>query len=248
MQEQILPITGLKVGKVAEAVLVCGDPARAEKTAAYLENSQLLSDQLEYRAFKGTYKGQEIVVCSHGVGSAGAAIAFEELISAGAKRLIRIGTCGGIQPTVTDGDLVIATSAIAHIGYAQEVAPPNFPAAADPHLVMALDTAAREHGHTYHLGMVITRDIFYGGVRTAYTPDYQILAEANVMAVEMECAALFIVGALRGVQTAAILAVDGNVLRAPESMDSYQPHRDIVADAVTAEIEIALAAVTNQHH
>jgi uridine phosphorylase len=56
----------------------------------------------------------------------------------------------------------------------------------------------------------------------------------------MECAALFLVGSLRGVQTAAILAVDGNVLSSGESMDSYEPHQQVVAQAVEAEIEIAL--------
>lgn len=243
MSEQILPITGLRVGVVPEAVLVCGDPARAQKTAAYLDKAVLLSDQREYRAFKGSLHGQPIAVCSHGVGAAGAAVAFEELIAAGAKQIIRIGTCGGIKQEVTDGDLVIATSAIAHIGYAREVAPPHYPAAADPALTVALRNAARASGHTYHMGMVITRDSFYSGVSTSDTPNYHTLAAANVMAVEMECAALFIVGALRGIQTAAILAVDGNVLKTPESMEGYKPHREIVAGAVEAEIKIALAAL-----
>lgn len=244
MSEQVLPITGLKIGEVPAAVLVCGDPARATKTAAYLEDAVLLSEQREYRAFRGTYQGTAVAVCSHGVGAAGAAVAFEELIAAGAKQIIRIGTCGGIKADVTDGDLVIATSAIANIGYAREVVPPHFPAAADPELTVRLLNTARQHGHPHHMGMVITRDTFYGGVATPFTPDYETLAEANVTAVEMECAALFIIGALRAIQTAAILAVDGNVLNTPESMDSYQPHRDVVAAAVQAEIEIALTTLT----
>ena len=63
------------------------------------------------------------------------------------------------------------------------------------------------------------------------------------MAVEMECAALFLVATLRGVQSAAILAVDGNVLEQGESMDTYEPHRQVVQDAVMAEIGIALRAL-----
>jgi uridine phosphorylase len=59
----------------------------------------------------------------------------------------------------------------------------------------------------------------------------------------MECAALFIVGSLRGVSTAAILAVDGNVLSGGESMDSYDPYQQIVAEAVEVEIQIALQAL-----
>lgn len=245
MSNQVLPITKLPVGQVPDLVLVCGDPDRAEKTAAFLQDATLVSRNREYHSYEGTFQGHRVMVCSHGVGAAGAAVAFEELIAAGAKKLIRIGTCGGIQPAVQDGDLVIATSAIANIGYVQEVAPPHFPAVADVELSMALRyaAAASDHAQTIHSGMVITRDAFYGGVETHLTPSYAMLAQANVTAVEMECAALFVVGSLRNVATAAILAVDGNVLQSKESMDGYKPHRQVVDDAVTAEIQIALAAL-----
>ena len=127
MSNQLLPITKLPVGAVPASVLVCGDPARAEKTAGFLQNPRLLSQNREYHSYIGEFQGEEVLVCSHGVGSAGAAIAFEELVAAGAKRMVRIGTCGGIMPKVKDGDLVIATSAIANIGYVQETVPPYFP-------------------------------------------------------------------------------------------------------------------------
>ncbi|MFW6183330.1 MAG: hypothetical protein ACOC8X_05995, partial [Chloroflexota bacterium] len=94
-----------------------------------------------------------------------------------------------------------------------------------------------------HTGIVLTNDHFYGGVETPETPHYPTMIEANVLAVEMECAALFLVGSLRGVQTGAILAVDGNVGQTGESMEEYDPHRDVVAEAVSAEIEIALRAL-----
>ena len=77
----------------------------------------------------------------------------------------------------------------------------------------------------------------------AGAPDYRVLSAANVLAVEMECAALFLVGSLRGVATAAILAVDGNVLVSAESMDSYQPGREVVAAAVEEAIGCALLAL-----
>jgi uridine phosphorylase len=71
------------------------------------------------------------------------------------------------------------------------------------------------------------------------------MSEANVQAVEMECAALFIVGSLRKVQTAAILVVDGNVLSAgSESMESYDPGHETVKEAVEASLIIALKTLT----
>ena len=242
---RILPITKLVVGEVPPLVLVCGDPARAEKSASFLKNSQLVSSNREFFSHRGTYRGEDVLVCSHGVGAPGAAIAFEELIAAGARQIIRIGTCGGIKGEVVSGDLVIATAAISDIGYARDVVPPNYPASADPFLTVSLHQATRSHtnGRQIHTGLIITRDTFYPGPGSFYTPSYETLAQGNVLAVEMECAALFIVGSLRRVRTAAILAVDGNVLAIPESMTDYNPDRTIVTQAVSDGIEIALDAL-----
>jgi uridine phosphorylase len=75
--------------------------------------------------------------------------------------------------------------------------------------------------------------------------DYQLMSEANVQAVEMECAALFVVGSLRKVQTAAILVVDGNVLSAgSEMMESSDPGHEKVKQAVEAALLIALRTLT----
>jgi len=242
MEKKQLPITGLIVGSVSEAVLVCGDPARATKTAEFLTNAALLSENREYRAYRGQFGDMDVTVCSHGVGAAGAAVAFEELIAAGGKRLIRIGSCGGIQPQINSGHLIIATAAVQHTGYGRETVPEGYPAVASPELVLSLQQAAKTaaYAHPIHSGIVITRDNFYAGVTTPHTPDYGVMQQANVLAVEMECAALFLVGSLRGVQTGAILAVDGNVLSSGESMESYDPHREVVAQAIEAEIQIAL--------
>jgi uridine phosphorylase len=246
--EERLPITGLLQGAVPPAVIVCGDPARAEKTARYLKNVEVLGKQREYHVYRGMFRFESqqdvpVAVASHGVGAPGAAIAFEELIAAGARRLIRVGTCGGLQPEIADGDLVVATGAVDSTGYGRVTVPAGYPAVADPILTGALLRATNGRDHPYHSGIVLTVDGFYKGVATPQAPDYQALSQARVVAVEMECAALFIVASLRGVQSAAILAVDGNVLEEAESMDSYDPHRQVVRDAVAAEIEIALQAL-----
>lgn len=239
-----LPITGLPVGQVPAAFLVCGDPQRAAAVAERLEEVAVLSERREYHAYSGTYNGAAVAVCSHGVGAPGAAIAFEEIMAAGGRRLIRVGTCGGLQPDVRDGHLVIATAAVDRTGYGRLSVPEGYPAVADFRLVQALVREAKRRQATAHAGIVLTSDGFYGGVETPHTPHYATLSRARVLAVEMECSALFLIGALRGVQSAAILAVDGNVLEEKESMDSYDPHRQVVKNAIAAEIEIALRAVT----
>jgi len=243
MNERRLPITGLVVGSVSLPVIVCGDPGRATKIAHYLEDAELLTDQREYRAYRGRYEDTEVTVCSHGIGAPGAAIAFEELIEAGGRQIIRVGTCGSLQPDIDSGHLVIATAAVQNTGYGRETVPEGYPAVADFDLSLALRRSAIDSGHPHQSGIVTTGDNFYKGVKTSHTPDYQILSSAKVLAAEMECAALFIIGSLRGVQTAAILAVDGYLLEAEESMETYAPHRDVVVAAVDAEIKIALNAL-----
>ncbi len=245
MTLQELPITNLPVGRVHARVIVCGDPARADRIAERLDNATLLSSKREYRAHNGTYRGVPITVCSHGIGAAGAAIAFEELIVAGARTLIRVGTCGGLQPDIQPGHLVIATAAVQNTGYGREVVPEGYPAVASAAAALALQIAAESTDRETRTGIVLSRDSFYPGVNVATAPDYRVMSSANVLAVEMECAALFIVGSLRAAQTAAILAVDGNVLEAAESVDGYKPGRDVVHQAVDAAISAALEALCN---
>jgi uridine phosphorylase len=245
MPKDILPITGLPIGRVPASVIVCGDPGRASKTAELLDKATLLSENREYRCYTGRYNDQEVAVCSHGIGAPGAAIAFEELVAAGARRLLRAGTCGGLQPGIKSGDLVVVTAAVDSTGYGRETVPAGYPAAADPGLTLALMKYARQSGQTTYSGPVLTQDNFYRGVDVAGHLNYQVMSEANVQAVEMECAALFIVGSLRKVQTAAILVVDGNVLSAgSESMESYDPGHETVKEAVEAALIIAHKTLT----
>lgn len=238
-----LPITGLPVGRVSPAVLVCGDPARADRVAERLEGAALLSHRREYRAYLGHHRGQAITVCSHGVGAPGAAVAFEELIAAGARRIVRVGTCGALQPDIHAGQLIVATAAVQNTGYGRETVPDGYPATADAALTLSLAHKAARTGSDARTGIVLSRDNFYPGVAAPAAPDYRVLSAARVLAVEMECAALFLVGNLRGVATAAILVVDGNVLEATESMDGYQPGRPVVHAGVDRAIDCALEAL-----
>lgn len=234
-----LPITGLPRGGVSPAVLVCGDPARADAIAAALDNARPLSDKREYRAYQGTYHGRPVTVCSHGIGAPGAAIAFEELIAAGGRTIIRVGTCGSLQPDLQAGQLVIATAAVQNTGVVAELAPRGYPAVADGEVVAALAMAAARDGVPARRGLVLTRDAFYPGLAPD-APDYATLSAARVLAVEMECAALFVIGSLRGARTGAILTVDGNVLNEAESMDTYHPGREVVSEGVRQAIQTAL--------
>ncbi len=239
-----LPILGVRAGDLPVRSLVVGDPARAEKAAARLDGVRELGRTREYVTFVGTYSGTEVAVVSHGVGSAGAAVCFEELYRAGAERVIRAGTAGGMQPEVLDGHLVVATAAVRTDGYTQYVVPPEFPAFADHLVVERLLEKATLAGVELHKGVVLTLAPFY--THEVLGSSLPMWHEAGVVAVEMEVAALFVIASLHRSSAGAILAIDGNpLIEKDDTMEGYNPNRQVVHDAVEAMIGIALDALVD---
>src|SRR3954463_3480476 len=99
-------------GAYAPAVLCPGDPRRAEYIAStFFENARLVNEERGLLGFTGTFDGTPISVQTSGMGCPSAAIVYEELIQLGATRLIRVGTCGALQPEMAMADLVIAMGA-----------------------------------------------------------------------------------------------------------------------------------------
>ena len=234
-KQQMLPHTKNSADRY-HRVLVCGDPA-AQKIAAKLENNEAISQNREYWVFNGLYKGVPVTIASHGVGSSGAAICFEELIRAGAEVLIRVGTCGTLQPEVRDGDLVVATGGVREDGVTPQLVPLSYPAIACSEVADALYAVAMEKGARAHKGIVLTLAAFYPGIMPLAN---RIMAKAGVLASENELATLLVIASLHGVKASAIIAVDG---KAFELEDDWNPHRPLVAEAVEKEIDIALEAI-----
>lgn len=241
--DDTLTLTRVPVRDLARRVLVVGDPERARKVAAeLLDDARQVGQNREYLTFTGTYRGTEVSVMSHGVGAAGAAVAFEELCRGGAQRIIRSGTAGGMQPGVRDGAVVVATGAVRRDGLSVQLVPPEFPAVADAELVLALWEAAGRTGLERHRGVVLTSDAFYP--HPVLGSDHRLWQQAGCVAVEMEVAALLVTAALHAVPAGAVLAVDGNPLaQEDEGMSDYQPFREIVHRAVDGALRCALEAL-----
>ena len=111
-----LPILNTESENLPKKILVVGDPNRLNVVAKSLQNVEPISENREYRSVRGSFNGQVIGAVSHGVGSAGAGVCFEELCQSGATRIIRAGSAGGMQPNVGAGDLVISTAAVREEG------------------------------------------------------------------------------------------------------------------------------------
>src|SRR5688572_11219457 len=140
----------LKRGDVGRYVLLPGDPARADKIAAYFDDARLIANNREYRTYTGTLLGEPVSVTSTGIGCPSTAIAVEELAMIGADTFIRVGTSGGMQPHLRAGDLAIVTAAIRDEGTTLQYMPMEFPAIADYGVVTALRDAAQRLAKPHH--------------------------------------------------------------------------------------------------
>lgn len=211
--------------EVGRYVILPGDPDRVPKIAALLDNAVQVAKNREYNVYTGYLQGEKVTVCSTGIGGPSAAIAVEELVKCGADTFIRIGTSGGMDLKVSGGDLCIASAAVRGEGTTAEYLPKDYPAVADFQVVTALAQAAAELstddiGNRYHVGVVHSKDSFYGEVEPESSPmSADILQRWNsylkcgCLTSEMECAAIFAVCTARRVRCGGILTALWNVER-----------------------------------
>jgi purine-nucleoside phosphorylase len=197
-------------GDYADAVLLPGDPLRAKYIAeTYLDGAEQRNGERGLLGYTGTFEGKPVSVQGTGMGCPGATIVFEELIQLGCKRLLRVGTCGGLQPRHALGDLIVAISAVPADSTAMHLVgnEPHCPTASWS-LVHEAVHVAKHRDQPLHVGPVVSSDLFYN-------PDegqYERWSKRGVLGVEMEAAALFTVGALRGVEAGCLLTVSDIVV------------------------------------
>ena len=199
--------------------------------ARYFDDARLIADSREYTTYTGYLDGVKVSVTSTGIGGPSASIAMEELVMSGADTFIRIGTCGGMQLDVKSGDVVIASGAIRMEGTSREYAPIEFPAVADIRVTNALMQAADELEQKYHIGVVQSKDSFYGQHSPETKPvSYELLNKweawkrLGCLASEMESAALFVVASHLKVRAGACFLVMANQEREKEGLDNPVVH------------------------
>lgn len=218
-----LNITADEVGKY---VILPGDPGRVPKIAERLEGAKEIAYNREFRTYTGSLLGERVSVVSTGIGGPSAAIAVEELVRCGAHTFIRVGTSGGIDLKVAGGDLVIASVAVRGDGTSREYLPEEYPAAADFDVTLALRNAALRlsedtDGKRFHVGVVQSKDSFYGEIEPEVMPvghhlvnRWEAYVRCGCLTSEMEAATLFAVATARKVRAGAVLVALWNVERA----------------------------------
>ncbi len=232
----------VKPEELGNYVLLPGDPKRCEKIAAYFDEATLVADSREYVTYTGYLLGEKVSVTSTGIGGPSAAIALEELVKCGAHTFIRVGTSGGMDPSVQGGDMVVATAAIRMEGTSKEYAPIEYPAVADLEITNALVKSCKQLNYPYHTGVVQCKDAFYGQHNPSIMPTsyeleskWQAWLRMGCKASEMESAALFVVGDFLRVRVGSVFLVIANQEREKLGLSNQQEHDTDKAIRVAVE-------------
>jgi len=204
----------------ADLVVLSGDPARTELIATeHLADGRALSRHRGLDSFVATLpSGRPVVCATSGMGAPSLSIVVNELVQVGARTIIRIGTSGSIQDHVRVGSVVIGSSALTNQGAADDIAPPRYPATADPFLTVALAAAAERFGIDHHVGTMASVDTFFEGQeRSTSSANPRLLrrhtglideyAALGILNFEMEAGTLFKMGGVYGFAAGAVVAI-----------------------------------------
>lgn len=208
-----------------KVALLSGDPGRSYKIA---KETPGLDFEKELSTVRGLNSyiaalpdGRRIIAATSGMGAPSLSIVVNELFDAGIRLIVRVGSCGSIQDDVKAGSVVITRAALCRQGAANDIAPVEYPAAANPFLTIALVNAARKLKVDWHMGITASVDTFFEGQErvqssankhllhwlVGITDEYRHL---NVLNYEMEAGTLLKMGSVYGFAAGCVCAVIAN--------------------------------------
>jgi uridine phosphorylase len=223
----------LPKGSGPENVILClqrGLPERRTRQHPLKKIGRLNGDLYKLK------KTKVAVLTNFGLGSPQIAGLAEELIAWGAKRLVSISMCGGLQPGLKSGEIVVCDSAVRDEGTSYHYLPPAKLVDASIDLSARLAASLISDGYAHQRGTTWTTDATFRETQ-AEVKHYQ---SEGVKTVEMESAALFAVAEVRGIQAASIFVVGDSLAdgqwRAPQDFKLLDRSFEIVYDAVIAAL------------
>ena len=225
-------------GQIAPRVLMPGDPLRAQFIAEhYLENPVCYNRVRNMLGFTGTYKGVPVSVQGSGMGIPSIGIYSYELFHHyNVQKIIRVGTAGGISPQVQLRDIVLGQGACTNSSYANQYGlPGTYAPIGDFALLEAAAQQGRRLGLSFHVGNLLSSDTFYDDANS--TAQWQ---KMNVLAVEMEAAALYMNAARAGKQALCIATVSDLPLTGASTSPQERQ------ESFTAMMELALETIITE--
>lgn len=211
MKIRVQPHLRVGEGDVEKVTIITGNPDRVPRIAGEMKDGEEISRYrglVTYRAY--TPKGNPVTISGTGMGVASTHICIEELANLGASVFIRLGSCGGIDPEVTVGDVVVPTACVRDERASLNYAPIEYPAVASPVWYRALHN---------NISQLLPKERVFSGI--CWTSDIYYVSEekntlglwtrAKVKCVEMESSLVFTFAQTRGLEAASILSCDGNL-------------------------------------
>jgi uridine phosphorylase len=243
---------GFGAAHVPEAptiALLSGDPQRAELVATrYLTDARELARNRGLDAFAARLpSGAPVVSATSGMGAPSLSIVVNELVQVGIRTIIRIGTSGSIQPHIHVGSVVISSGSLCRQGAADDIAPREYPAVADPFLTVTLAEAADELGVERHIGVTASVDTFFEGQeRSESSANPNLMrhlrgsideyAALRVLNFEMEAGTLFKMGGVYGFAAGCVCGIIA------KRTEDESPRLDLKDAAVDNAIRVAVEA------
>ena len=232
------PHIGAASDAIAEAVLLPGDPLRAEHIARhFLKEAEQVTAVRNMLGFTGRYRSLPVTVVGTGMGMPSAAIYITELIREyGVQRLIRVGSCGGVSADVAVRDVIVATGACTDSAMNRaKYGGWDFAAVPDYELVAAAHTAAADIGIPARTGLVHSTDTFYQPRADAT----DIWNRMGVLAIEMETAALYSIASEHRARALAVLTVSDHLGSGEET--SSEEREKTLTDMTRIALEALVA-------
>lgn len=227
--------------QTAEYAILPGDPGRVERIAALLQDVREIACNREFKSCRGLYKGVGVMVVSTGIGGASTGIAVEELARSGVRTMLRVGSCGALQPGIRLGEILIASGAVRSDGASRAYVDASYPAVPDAGVLSALLSAAQRSKTRCRVGVIRSHDSFYTDENAAIEAFW---AKKGVLGCDSESAALFVIGALRGVRTASLLntvvTANGDL---EESVNAYTAGSSATASGERQAALLALESI-----
>ncbi|MGR3742365.1 purine-nucleoside phosphorylase [Companilactobacillus sp. DQM5] len=225
-------------GDIADVVLLPGDPLRAKYIAeTFLEDVTQYNTVRNAFGFTGTYKGKKVSVQGTGMGIPSISIYTNELIQFyGVKKLIRVGTCGGLGKDVHVRDVVIAQSASTDSGIINNTFGSGFYYAPTADFSMLLDAynSAKENNINIKVGNILSEDRFYND-----EINREKLIEYGILGSEMEAAALYMLAAKFNIKALAVLTISNHIITGAET--TSEEREKSFNDMISVSLETAIA-------
>jgi purine-nucleoside phosphorylase len=220
-------------GDIAKTVLMPGDPLRAQFIADnYLEDVVCFNKVRNMLGFTGTYKDKKVSVMGSGMGMPSIGIYSYELYNFyNVESIIRIGSAGGIADDVKLRDIVIAMGASTSSSFASQYKlPGTFAPIADFGLLRKAVETAERMGIKVLVGNVISTDIFYNDDMETNS----LWKKMNIIAVEMEAAALYMNAARAGKKALSLLTISDHIFTGEElsAEDRQKTFREMIEIAL----------------